>query len=441
MIGDVSVGTHMQEQSEIPWWTLVQRIAFRFCFVYLGLFSLTTQILPSLIPVVNVEIADPAELWPIRHIVFWTAAHVFGVTQPLVYQGSGSGDKTFDWVLAFCLLVAAVWATGIWSVLDRRRVSYTKLYVWFRVFMRFALASQMFVYGMSKAVPLQMPFPHLARLLEPFGRFSPMGVLWYSIGASPAYEIFAGCAEMLGGILLIVPCTSMLGALVCLADMTQVFALNMTYDVPVKLFSFHLILMTLFLLAPDARRLADFFRHRAVEAAREPRLFRSRRANAAALAAQIVFGIGLIGANVFSSWSSWHTYGGARPKSLLYGIWDVERMSIDGQLRAPLLTDRDRWRRAIFDSPDRLVFERADDSYVGYGAAIDANHKTIALTKTSDKKWRASFTFARPANERLTLDGEMDGHTIRVGLRLFDRDQLTLVSRGFHWIQEYPFNR
>ena len=429
-----------REQSEVSRWSPAQRIGFRFCLVYFGLFCLTTQILPSLNPLVNVEIADPATLWPIRQIVFWTASHVFGVSHALVYEGSGSGDKTFDWVLAFCVLAAAALVTGIWSAVDRRR-NYSKLHAWFRVFLRFALASQMFVYGMSKAVPLQMPYPYLAKLLEPFGQFSPMGILWYSIGASPAYEIFAGCAEMLGGILLVVPRTAMLGALVCLADMTQVFALNMTYDVPVKLFSFHLILMSLFLLAPDARRLAAFFLNRAVDAARQPQLFATRRANTIALAAQIVFGIWLIGANVYGSRISWHTYGGGRPKPALYGIWDVDQMSIDGQLRPPLLTDRDRWRRAIFDSPNRLTFERADDTYTGYGAAIDVNHNTLALTKPADKKWAAHFTFARPAKDRLTLDGEMDGHTVHIELRLFDRNRFLLVSRGFHWIQEYPLNR
>ena len=90
----------------------------------------------------------------------------------------------------------------------------------------------MMVYGMSKAVPLQMPFPFLTTLLERYGDFSPMGVLWSSIGASPAYEIFTGCAELLGGVLLIFPRTTTLGALVCLADAIQVFLLNMTYDVP-----------------------------------------------------------------------------------------------------------------------------------------------------------------------------------------------------------------
>ena len=83
-------------------------------------------------------------------------------------------------------------------------------------FTRFALASQMLTYGDGKACSLQMPFPFLIRLLEPFGNFSPMGVLWSSVGASPAYEMFAGSAEVLAGILLIIPATATLGALVCL---------------------------------------------------------------------------------------------------------------------------------------------------------------------------------------------------------------------------------
>src|SRR6202008_2643494 len=60
-----------------------------------------------------------------------------------------------------------------------------------------------------------------------------------------------------GAILLFVPRLTTLGAIVCLADTVEIFTLNMTYDVPVKLFSFHLILLSLFLLAPDARRLAN----------------------------------------------------------------------------------------------------------------------------------------------------------------------------------------
>jgi uncharacterized membrane protein YphA (DoxX/SURF4 family) len=432
----------LQQNSNRPEWSPASRVAFRFCFIYFALFSVATQIIGGLFPTAMVDIDGAGVLWPMRPITFWTAEHIFHTKLPLVYTDSGSGDKTFDWVLAFCLAVFAALAAGVWSVLDRKRENYVTLHKWFRVFIRFALAGQMFVYGMDKVIPLQMPFPYLTRLLEPFRDFSPMGVLWASIGASPAYESFAGSAEMLGGILLIFPRTTTLGALVCLADLTQVFMLNMTYDTPVKLFSFHLLLMAVFLLAPEFPRLADFFfRNRAAAPSTQPQLFQTRRANRIALAAQIAFGIWLIGMNAYSGVGAWHTFGGGHPKSALYGIWDVDELSIDGKIRSPLLIDYGRWRRAIFEFPDRMAFQRMDDSFARYGASINTNDKTIALTKGGDKDWKANFNFQRAAEAQLILDGNMDSHKVHMQLHLVDRSKFLLVSRGFHWVEEYPFNR
>jgi hypothetical protein len=234
----------------------------------------------------------------------------------------------------------------------------------------------------------------------------------------------------------------MLGALVCLADMTQVFMLNMTYDVPVKLLSFHLMLLALFLLAPEFHRLADlFFRNRTAGPSTQPQLFHTPRANRIALAAQIIFGIWLLGMNAYSGWTAWHTYGSGRPKSALYGIWKVDVLSIDGQIRSPLLVDYGGWRRAVFDIPDRMAFQRMDESFARYGASINAHDKTMALTKDGDKNWKANFAFQRVVQDQLFLDGNMDGHKIHMQLQLVDRNEFMLVNRGFHWIQEYPFNR
>ncbi|HLJ41532.1 MAG TPA: hypothetical protein VKT50_08580 [Candidatus Acidoferrales bacterium] len=434
-----------QPSSPVPHWNLVTRVAFRFCFVYFGLYCIVTQVLSGLIPTPpNVSIPNLDTFWPMRPIIFWTAAHVFRITHSLVYTGSGSGDKTFDWVEAFCLLVFGTLATGIWSVLDRRRENYVTMHKWFRLFIRFAVAGQMLAYAFAKIIPLQMSFPFFSTLLEPFGHLSPMGVLWASIGAAPAYEIFAGSAEALGGILLIVPRTTTLGALVCLADMTNVFMLNMAYDVPVKLFSFHMILLSLFLLAPELPRLANLFlRDRAAAPSAQPQLFRPRRANRIGFAAQIAFGLFLLGMNTYGSLSARYVYGDKAPEPPLYGIWDVGQMSTDGQVRSPLLNDYDRWRRVIFESYGGpfMVFQHMDESFASYAISINAHDKTITLTKGSDKKWKANFTYQRPTQNQLILDGQMDSHKIHMQLQLFDTKKFLLVSRGFHWIQEYPYNR
>ena len=269
-----------------------------------------------------------------------------------------------------------------------------------------------------------------------------MAVLWSSIGASTSYEIFAGCAEMLGGILLLAPRTATLGALVCLADMVQVFMLNMTYDVPVKLFSFHLILFSLFLLAPEANRLLGFFfTDRSIPPSTQPPLFRSPRANRIAVALQVAFGLYLIGMGIYSGIGAWHQYGGGRPKSALYGIWNVEQMSIDGKDHPALLSDQARWRRVVFDFTTFASFQRPDDTFTGFGSAINEKDHTIALTKAADKNWKTTLAYTRPAPDQLVLNGSMDGHLVEMKLKLMDRDKFTLVNRGFHWINEYPFQR
>ena len=339
-------------------WSLPARIAFRFSSSTSGCITFT-QMLGSLIMLPVIDVPEIGAMAPMRNVVSWTAAHVFGVATPLVITGSGSGDKTFDWVEAWCLLMLALAGTIAWSVIDRRRPHYESLHKWFRLFLRFALGGTLANYGAIKIIPAQMPAPSLIRLIEPFGDSSPMGVLWSSIGASAPYERFAGSMEMMAGILLFVPSLTTLGALVGLAATLQVFVLNMTYDVPVKLFTFHLILMTLVLLAPDASRLARVLvLNRAVGPASEPPLVHGRRAQRVLLIGQLVLGAYMAGLSLWNARTAWYEWSTGAPKSPLYGIWDVGDMSIDGEIRPPLTSDRDRWRRVVFDSRRWRPFRR-----------------------------------------------------------------------------------
>ena len=422
-------------------WSAGKRIAFRFCFVYFGLYC-TIGLIQAVLVVPKIELPDPGTLWPFRQIIFWVAAHLFGAKLPLVYSGSGSGDKTFDWTEVFCVLVVALIATVVWTALDRRRAEYVVLFKWFRLYIRFCLAATLLIYGLDKFIPLQMPYPYLLRHVQPFGTFSPMGVLWTSIGAAPHYETFVGLAEMLAAALLMFPKTVTVGALISLADMTQVFMLNMTYDVPVKQYSFHLLLLSAFLLAPQAGRLIDFFvRDRRVEPERIESLFKTPRANRIATVAQFVLWVWICSVYSYQKWIDWHDYGPGRQKSPLYGIWDIEQMTIDGQVRPPVLTDKDRWRRLIFDFPNTSTAEHLNDEFEWLDTTVDAQKHSVELIKAGDKTRKAVFTYERSASVQLKLNGTMAGHTIQMQLRREDEKKFLISSRGFHWVQEYPFNR
>jgi hypothetical protein len=425
-------------------WSLATRMAFRLCVVYFGFYVLATQMLWGLLPLpFDIDLSNLETLPPLRNMTTWVAVHVFGAhAMTLQITATGSGDKTFDYAEVVVFLSLAVLATIVWSILDRARERYVGSYKWFRLFLRFSLAGSMAVYGSVKLIPLQMPAPSLRRLLEPFGQMSPMGVLWASIGASRSYEMFAGAAELTAAILLFIPGITTFAAMVCFAVVTQVFVLNMTYDVPVKLFSFHLLVMCVVLLAPDTRRLLNFLiLNRTAAPSTEPPLFFSRRAMRIAVAAQIVLASYILGVNLYGSLQQAKKRGANAPKPALFGIWDIDQMTIDGHTRAPLVTDYDRWRRVTVSPGDQMAFQRMDATFVQYGVKIDMAAKTWILSKPADKNWSAHLTFQQPAQDHLILDGTIDGHALHMDTQLVDHAKFLLLSRGFHWIQETPFNR
>jgi uncharacterized membrane protein YphA (DoxX/SURF4 family) len=413
------------------------RTAFRFCVVYFCLYSLATQIVGGLLLTPWFSFPALGTTWPMRAITYWLAEHVFGLRTPLVFTGN-SGDTAFHWIQMAWLLALAGAVTAVWSTLRPGLSRERTWHAWFRVFIRFAMAAQMFYYGMAKIIPTQFPPPSLVTLVESVGNLSLSDLLWTYVGASTPYQVFTGCAEMLSGILLLIPQTTMLGALIGVADMTQVFVLNMTYDFGLKQISFHYLLMFAFLLAPDARRLVNVLvLNRPAKPSSQPDLFATARANRIALVTQIVFGIYLIGMFTSVAVRSYSAEGGPGvPRSPLYGIWNVEELTVDGDTRPAVLNDYDRrWRRAIFDTPNVIVFQRTDDSFAHYEATIDDSSRAITLTKRNGGNWRAAFTFDRPAPDRLVLDGTMDGYTLRIQLRLLDFDTFRLLNSRFRWVR------
>jgi hypothetical protein len=262
-------------------------------------------------------------------------------------------------------------------------------------------------------------------------------LLWTFVGASLPYQIATGLAELLAGVLLIVPATATAGAALACADMLQVLLLNLAYDFGLKQISAHLLVMAAVLVAPDARRLWAAFVGRATTAAAHAPLFSTTRANRRALVAQVAYGVYLMAVFATLSTRYWYADGGGRaPKSPLYGIWNVEELSVDGDTRPAVLNDYDRrWRRVVFDAPRVVVFQRTDDSLAHYGASLDAGATTLALTKGGSTTWRATFRGQRAAPDLLLLTGNMDGHQIRMRLVLMPLDTFRLLNSRFRWVR------
>jgi hypothetical protein len=411
---------------------LITRAAYRFVAVYLGLFSIASQFLGGLILFPGFSFPPLGRVWPMRAITEWLGTHVFHVSTLEVY--GASADTPFHWVQMAWLAVLAAAIAGISVRVPVRLKPDTTQHadVYFRHFLRFALAAQMFYFGMAKVIPTQFPPPGLVTLVKPVGNLAPDDMLWTFIGVSVPYQMFTGWAEVAAGILLILPKTALIGAIIAFGDMLQVFVLNMGYDVGVKQTSSHLMFIAVFLLWPDLKRIGGALLARPDDARLKP-----SRSGRRWLWLQIAFGAYLLLMFTRLAMLSWQNPGGpGAPKSALYGIWDVERMSVDGEFRPPMFNDYDRrWRRVIFDTPDLMIFQRLDDSFAHYPASIDASRHRIELRKIQSRLWQAAFTFERRADDELVIDGEMDGHRIHAEFQRLGMDVFRLTNGGFRWVR------
>ena len=143
-------------------WHFLTQVAFRFCVVYFGLFCLLyAEIMFVFTGVFRWWLPDGAIWWQmstLAPVTEWVGRHVFGV-DAVLRPDSRSGDQTAMWVFMFNLLVVTIAATVLWSVLDRRRTHYRRLYAWFAVFIRMCWADRCSTTGRSKSFPCRCP-PH-----------------------------------------------------------------------------------------------------------------------------------------------------------------------------------------------------------------------------------------------------------------------------------------
>jgi hypothetical protein len=166
----------------------------------------------------------------------------------------------YQWTIP---LVIAV----LWLLMDRKRKHEVMIHEAGRLFARYGLAMMMSSYGLEKVFGGQGAWAYEPRwLLTPYGDQSRgMGLMTW-LAHSGLYEQFAGWVEVSATLLLPFRRTATLGALMGLAALVNVFVVNTGHwNLALSLTPVYFGAMPLFLLAPQARRVIQLFRGRAVD--------------------------------------------------------------------------------------------------------------------------------------------------------------------------------
>ncbi len=427
-------------------WPLWQRILFRFFFVYLALEIAPWGFFTRWIAPMGW--IDDQYYRAVDRLVRWSNASLFHGWTTLVPE-NGSGDTSWAYTQFELLLVIAVVACFVWSIADRKRANYRRLLFWLRMSVRYFVLSAALSYGVIKLFLLQMPFPTLSQLSTPLGDLLPMRFSWLFIGYSAKYQFFSGAMETFAGLLLLYRRTITAGLFAATGAFANVVMINMAYDVPVKLYSSHLLFCCLFLLALDAPRLLKFLVLNQPtpptsawdwNLTRPWQIWGSRGAKAYLVATLLVF-------RFSDGWSGFQSLRHPpKPGPFAAGVYDVRRYVVNHDTIPAARGDTLRWKDVIIDNngagsvntSDGVFWRRYGRGYFRYRP--DTAARTVAVWKTSTKPRDSTFLFVMsyevPDTATIRFHTVVRGDSVHVELVRVAR-HFQLAEGQFHWVSEY----
>ena len=417
--------------------TILTRMLFRFAFCYFLLYSFCggNGSPLGILPVIG-RAVDHGLQAPIDLLSLWAGIHIFHLAgQQAALHAQASADGTLRWIAVAVMLLLSVIVAVIWSVLYRHGTSYDVLLGWFRLVMRFELGIALLRYGFIKVFPLQFPTPPLAVLNEPVGNASPTLLFWSVYGLHPLFVITLGWIEVITGLLLLFRRTAFCGALIALAVTANIALLDLTFDVPVKLYSLSLVLISVVLLYPEIPLLWDLlWRHKPVVPNRRwgPPLAKNGTRRSM-LALEIA--VALLACWQLSSgtWSVWRLKADAmRAPAPFTGEWTIRGNSgLSGGNGAPIVT--------MYFDPNTDTYLRAADGTLWRSRAT-FDRKTQRLRVLSPVYGMLMFAVSQPDPDSLCLRpvGPLS-HPLPVlqMTRVPLPDRYPLLEHRFHWIQDF----
>ncbi len=425
-------------------WPVGKKILFRFFFIYLMLQIAPWTWLDALPGVTYVTgYYDSAVNWSVENF----NRHIFQIKEQLVPL-NGSGDTSFGWAAVCLFILVALIGSIIWSLIDQRRRSYDIADYWLRNFVRYFIAMHALGYGIIKIFALQMYFPNISQLATPLGDFLPMRLSWLFIGYSLPYQIFSGIMEAMAGVFLLNRKTVTLGLLMATGVFINVVLLNLSYDIPVKIFSMHLLFYCFYLLAYDTKRLVSFFVFNKPVSRNEMYdvSFLKKWSRLTRVGVKSLFIILFLLLPFYNSWKRVEAGGNITElKPIKPGLYDVKIFVLNGDTIPPLLTDTLRWRDVVFErdgggsvnSVDTMFRQRYRRGYFVYKpdtATHTLNFKKRLVTNAEVPLFDLSYEV--PSERTLKLWGKVKNDSLYVELIKSNR-HFQLTERQFHWLSEY----
>lgn len=421
---------------------MYQRILFRVFFLY---FLLSTAIWGWL---GSIEWLSFLSTFSNEFTTFYTELfndYVYTIKEELV-PTRGSGDTSMGWATLYAQLFLSLIGGLIWTIIDRKRQSYNWSHLALRNLVRYYVILFAFIYGAIKVYGLQMPSPSNSYYATDLGHFTGMRFSWNFIGYSKGYEFFSGLMEVFVGVFLLYRRTIILGALLGIGVFANVFLLNISYDIPVKIFSFQLLFACLFLCLNNLQRISQFFllnKPVATDTSWDIPSFKPW-VKPTRIILKSIFVI-VFALYPFYNYYEFYQSVNSRETTPPFsnGFYELQNLIIDGDTITPHPDSKVHWQELAIDQSgrgsmgliDTTLRVRYGRSYFSYN--LDSTETRLYLKRSSrDSTAYFEGTFEYLTEQNLHLTGTYKGERpMQVDLIWQDRDY-PLARKEFNWMLE-----
>ena len=342
-------------------------------------------------------------------------------------QRTGSGDTTYDYVRIPALLSLSFLLAFPLRLIKRFRSNAVAFFQWMLVYARYYVGLTLISYGIAKFLEGQFPGPSFYGMETLVGNISPMGLAWRFFGYSDTYKIFMGLSEVAAGMLLLFRRTSILGALISISVCLNIVLVNFSFDVPVKLFSSHLLLFSILILAPKIKPIFEFFILHLESTLGEikPR-FTQKRYKLIRLIVMLYLA-GFIPLTMIVSHLQSQKF------RTMENTWE-------GLYTFTEIDPKHPWNKMILEK-NMLVLQSENGPREFWNIQEIKEEGVLVIKNQQDETKPYELRIKENAGNHYEIQLLIDNDEVKAAGNRKIKSSYELVKRGFHWVNEYPYNR
>ena len=360
-----------------------------FCFLLIITFEFEYSLLPEIYRLVNPFFESLVELVGINLMGF-----------NINFDPVISSDSQGLYVHIFNLIWISLVLTFAFKVILKEKKVNLRPYL--LIFLTYYCSLQLLIYGFDKLFKAQFFYPEPNILYTPLKDLSKDILYWSTMGVSRGYSMFLGITEIIVSVLLWFRKTRLIGAILGVGVMINVVAINLGFDISVKLYSSFLLLCFILILCPYSKYLYSVFSFQAeIENPNIPR-FNLGKLESKKRIIKLGVIILFIVEGLYPYLKTGNFNDDSFPRPQFHGAYSVSENELGV-------------KRVFIHRQGYLIFQNKEDEFQDFQLEIDTTKRTIRAIDYREEKWDM-LNYEFDNNSLTQIKGEINGRELDIAL-------------------------